>query len=116
MTEDKGNILGTAKISRLLMKFSIPTVMTLMVNCLYNIVDQIFIGHAAGVSGIAATNAAFPMVTISAALALMVGDGTAANISLCLGRKEQEKAERTLGNGVVLLLMAGVILAVVVLL
>ena len=116
MTEDKGNILGSAKISRLLLKFSVPTVMTLMVNCLYNIVDQIFIGHAAGVSGIAATNAAFPMVTISAALALMVGDGTASNISLCLGRKEREDAERTLGNGVTLLFLSAFVLAVSMLL
>lgn len=116
MTEDKGNILGSAKISRLLLKFSVPTVMTLMVNCLYNIVDQIFIGHAAGVSGIAATNAAFPMVTISAALALMVGDGTASNISLCLGRKEREEAERTLGNGVTLLFLSAFVLAAAMLL
>ncbi len=116
MTEDKGNILGSAKISRLLLKFSVPTVMTLMVNCLYNIVDQIFIGHAAGVSGIAATNAAFPMVTISAALALMVGDGTASNISLCLGRKEREEAERTLGNGVTLLFLSALVLVAAMLL
>lgn len=116
MTEDKGNILGSAKISRLLLKFSVPTVMTLMVNCLYNIVDQIFIGHAAGVSGIAATNAAFPMVTISAALALMVGDGTASNISLCLGRKEREEAERTLGNGVTLLFLFALVLVAAMLL
>lgn len=116
MTEDKGNILGSAKISHLLLKFSVPTVMTLMVNCLYNIVDQIFIGHAAGVSGIAATNAAFPMVTISAALALMVGDGTASNISLCLGRKEREEAERTLGNGVTLLFLSALVLVAAMLL
>lgn len=116
VTEDKGNILGSAKISRLLLKFSVPTVMTLMVNCLYNIVDQIFIGHAAGVSGIAATNAAFPMVTISAALALMVGDGTASNISLCLGRKEREEAERTLGNGVTLLFLSALVLVAAMLL
>lgn len=106
------NKLGTEKISKLLLQFSVPTVMTLMVNCLYNIVDQIFIGHAVGITGMAATNAAFPMFTISAALALMVGDGTASNISLCLGKEEQNKAEKTLGNGFFLLLCLSMTLAV----
>ncbi len=104
------NKLGTEKISRLLLQFSVPTVMTLMVNCLYNIVDQIFIGRAVGITGMAATNAAFPMFTISAALALMVGDGTAANISLWLGKGQRKEAEKTLGNGVFLLFWLSVIL------
>lgn len=111
MTEVQENILGTEKIGKLLMKFSVPTVMTLMVNCLYNIVDQIFVGRAVGIDGVAATNVAFPMITISAALALMVGDGCAANISLCLGRKERQEAERTFGNAFVLLLLVGIVLA-----
>ena len=75
METGKENILGTEKISKLLMQFSIPTVLTLIVNCLYNIVDQIFVGRAVGINGVAATNVAFPMITISAALALTVGDG-----------------------------------------
>lgn len=112
MTQTKENILGTEKISRLLLHFSVPTVMTLMVNVLYNIVDQIFIGHSEGVYGMAATNAAFPMMTIGAALALMVGDGCAARISLCLGRKEQEEAEKTFGNAVVLLAFSSILLTV----
>ena len=57
MTETKQNSLGTEPIGRLLLKFSVPTALTLMVNCLYNIVDQIFIGHAVGIKGVAATNA-----------------------------------------------------------
>ena len=56
MTETKQNSLGTEPIGRLLLKFSVPTALTLMVNCLYNIVDQIFIGHAVGIKGVAATN------------------------------------------------------------
>ena len=114
METGKENILGTAKISKLLMQFSIPTVLTLIVNCLYNIVDQIFVGRAVGINGVAATNVAFPMITISAALALMVGDGCAANISLCLGRKERDKAEQTFGNAFVLLILAGDLLAAVI--
>ncbi|MBQ7103151.1 MAG: MATE family efflux transporter, partial [Anaerotignum sp.] len=112
MTEQKQNILGTDPIGRLLLKFSIPTALTLMVNTMYNIVDQIFIGHAAGIGGVAATNVTFPIGIIAAALALMIGDGCAANISLALGRKEQEEADRVFANAVVLLLGAGIFLAV----
>ncbi len=115
MKQTKQNPLATEPIGKLLLQFSVPTMMTLLVNCLYNIVDQIFVGHAVGIDGVAATNIAFPMVTISAALALMLGDGCAANISLCLGKKEQQQAEKILGNGFSLLLLLGIGLAVVVL-
>lgn len=112
MAEQKQNILGTEPIGRLLLKFSVPTALTLMVNYLYNIVDQIFIGHATGITGVAATNVTFPMGIIAASIALLIGDGCAANISLHLGRKEQEEADRTFANAVVLLLTAGLLLAV----
>lgn len=110
LTEQKQNILGTEPIGRLLLKFSIPTTLTLMVNCLYNIVDQIFIGHAVGITGVAATNVTFPISTIAAALALLIGDGCAANISLHLGRREQQEADRTFANAVVLLFSVGLLL------
>ena len=71
MTETKQNSLGTEPIGRLLLKFSVPTALTLMVNCLYNIVDQIYIGHAVGIKGVAATNVTFPIGIIAAALALL---------------------------------------------
>ena len=83
------NPLGTESIGKLLLKFSIPTTLTLLVNSLYNVVDQIFIGQGVGVDGIAATNVTFPLTTIAFALALLIGDGCAANISLCLGRNQQ---------------------------
>ena len=67
MTETKQNSLGTEPIGRLLLKFSVPTALTLMVNCLYNIVDQIFIGHAVGIKGVAATNVTCPIGLIAAA-------------------------------------------------
>ncbi len=110
MTETKQNILGSESIGRLLLKFSIPTTLTLMVNYLYNIVDQIFIGHATGINGVAATNVTFPITIVAAALALLIGDGCAANISLHLGRREQEEADQTFGNAVVLLIGAGLLL------
>ena len=111
MAESKQNILGTDPVGKLILKFSIPTALTLMVNTMYNIVDQIFIGHAAGINGVAATNVTFPIGIIAAALALMIGDGCAANISLSLGRREQEEANRVFANAVVLLLLAGFLLA-----
>ncbi|MBR6543684.1 MAG: MATE family efflux transporter [Anaerotignum sp.] len=111
MADVKQNILGTDPIGRLLLKFSVPTALTLMVNTMYNIVDQIFIGHATGINGVAATNVTFPIGIIAAALALMIGDGCAANISLSLGRKEQEEADRVFANAVVLLFLAGFLLS-----
>ena len=111
MAEQKQNILGTDPIGRLLLKFSIPTTLTLMVNTMYNIVDQIFIGRATGISGVAATNVTFPIGIIAAALALMIGDSCSANISLSLGRREQEEADRVFANAVVLLFLAGFLLA-----
>ncbi len=112
MAETKQNILGTDPIGRLLLKFSVPTALTLMVNTLYNIVDQIFIGHATGIGGVAATNVTFPIGIIAAALALMIGDGCAANISLHLGRREQEEADKVFANAVLLLFGAGFLLVV----
>ena len=110
MAENRQNILGTERIGKLLLKFSVPTTLTLMVNFLYNLVDQVFIGHAAGINGMAATNVAFPITIVAAALALMLGDGCAADISLCLGRGEHEEADRTFGNAVFLLFAAGFVL------
>lgn len=101
------NILGSERIGRLLLKFSVPTALTLMVNSLYNIVDQIFIGHAMGIDGVAATNVAFPLFILAAAFALMIGDGCAANISLALGRGEEDVSERFFANGFLLLLLVG---------
>lgn len=111
MAEEE-NKLGTEPIGRLLLQFSVPTALTLMVNYLYNIIDQIFIGHATGILGIAATNVTFPIGILAAALALLIGDGCAANLSLHLGRGEREAADETFSNAVVLLLFAGVLLAV----
>lgn len=104
------NPLETEKVSKLLMRFSIPTILTLLVNYLYNIVDQIFIGHGVGVEGIAATNVAFPFTTICLSVALLIGDGCAANISICLGRKEQAEADKSFGNAFMMLLLCGILI------
>ena len=83
--EKEENILGTEKISKLILKFSIPTIISMVVNALYNIVDQIFIGRGVGYLGNGATNVVFPITVIAMALAFMIGDGGAAYMSLKLG-------------------------------
>lgn len=107
------NPLGTEPIAKLIRKYSIPTALTLMINYLYNIVDQIFIGQGVGVTGMSATNVAFPLTIIAIAVALMIGDGCAANVSLCLGRKEQETADRIVSHAVTMLVVSGAVIAIV---
>ena len=91
---EKENILGTEKIGKLMKKFAIPCIVSLLVNSLYNIVDQIFIGWGVGYLGNGATNIVFPITMICLAFALMFGDGTSAYLSLKLGEKKKEEAEK----------------------
>ena len=107
--EVKVNPLATESIPKLLLKFSVPTTLTLMVNYLYNIVDQIFVGQGVGITGIAATNVSFPFSIVCTALALLIGDGCAAHISLCLGKKDQQKANKCFGNAFFLLILCGIL-------
>lgn len=105
--KENQNPLGTEPISRLIFKYSVPTALTLMVNYLYNIVDQMFVGQGVGITGMAATNVAFPLTIIATALGLLIGDGGAANISLCLGRREQETADKIASHAVTMLILCG---------
>lgn len=91
-------ILGYAPIGGLLAKFALPSIVAMVVNSLYNVVDQIFIGQSIGHLGTAATTAAFPLTTIAMALSLLVGAGGAALASIKLGEKQEKKAEQILGN------------------
>ena len=100
---NQGNPLGYEKISKLLKGFAIPSIVAMLVSSLYNIVDQIFIGHGVGYLGNAATNVSYPLTTICLAIALLIGVGSAARFSLHLGRKEEEEAARIVGNGVFLI-------------
>ena len=101
------NPFETENIGKLIMKFAIPCVISLVVNSLYNIVDQIFIGQGVGFLGNAATNMAFPLVTISMAFALLLGDGCAAYLSLKLGAGDRDSAARGVGNTLSMLGIAG---------
>ena len=99
------NPLETDPIPKLIVRYAVPTSLTLMVNYLYNIVDQIFVGQGVG------TNIAFPLTILVNAVALMLGDGCAANISLCLGRKEQREADSTISHALTLILASGLLAA-----
>ena len=100
--ENEENILGTEKIGKLIRKFSIPCIISLLVNSLYNIVDQIFIGWGVGPLGNGATNVVFPLTVLCLAFALMLGDGAAAYLSLKLGEKKKEEASKGVANGITL--------------
>ena len=107
------NILGTEKIGKLLFKFSIPGIVSMLVNSIYNLVDQIFIGQGVGYLGNAATNVNFPFVQMMLALSIMVAAGTAANVGLNLGKKQEEEADHFVGTGFIMALTFGILVLVV---
>ena len=100
-------VLGTEKIGKLMWKFSVPAIVSGLVSAAYNIVDQIFIGQGVGDLGMAATNVAFPLVTISTALALLFGVGGASNFNLCMGRGKPEEASEIAGNALSWMVLSG---------
>ena len=107
--------LATEKIGHLMKHYSIPCIISLLVGSLYNIVDQIFIANAAylGSYGNAANTVVFPLTVIALAIAVMIGDGCCAFVSLSLGRKETQDAKRSVGNSVVLAVVSGLILTAI---
>ena len=107
------NPLGYQPIGHLLMRFAIPSVVSMLVNALYNIVDQIFIGTGVGYLGNAATTVSFPLQTIILALGTMIGAGASAYAAIKLGEKREQEAEHTLGNAFFMLVLAGIIIMVV---
>ena len=110
MQTEQQNPLATQKVSSLILKFTIPAIISMMVSSLYNIVDQIFIGQGVGMLGNAATNIAFPVSIICTATALLLGIGSATNFSLHLGAGEKEKSARYAGNGIFLMAVFGLCL------
>ncbi len=105
--------LGKDKISKLLKKFAIPCVISMIVAALYNIVDQIFIGWSdAGAFGNAATNIVYPFTVIALAFALLIGDGAAALFNLSLGAKNNNQANKSIGNGLLLLVGISFVLTI----
>lgn len=104
---------ATEPIGRLIVKFAVPSVIALLVNSLYNIVDQIFIGWGVGYLGNGATNIVFPITIIALALSMMIGNGGAAYLSLKMGEGEVETAKKGVGDAVTLVTIVSILLAVI---
>ena len=99
--EEKSNaFLGTEPLKKLMKKYALPCIISLLVAALYNIVDQIFIANAdyLGSYGNAANTVVFPLTVIALAIAVLIGDGCCAFVSICLGAGEQENAHCSIGN------------------
>ena len=110
---NNGNqFLGTERIGKLMRQYAVPCIISLLVGALYNIVDQIFIANAnyLGSYGNAANTVVFPLTVVALAIAVMVGDGCCAFVSMALDRNEMEKAKRSVGNAVVLIVVSSLAL------
>jgi len=110
---DRSRQLGEAPIPRLLYNFSLPSVIGMLVNASYNVVDRIFIGRGIGSLGIAGVTIGFPMMLVMMAFAMLIGLGGAALISIKLGEKKRDDAERVLGNGFVLLIINSAAISII---
>lgn len=113
--EKEENILGKEKIGKLIRKFSIPCIISLVVNSLYNIVDQIFIGWGVGYLGNGATNVVFPLTMICLAFSLMFGDGSSAYLSLKLGENKKDEAKKGVANGILISIIISILLCIMIL-
>ena len=106
--------LGEEKIPKLLLKFSIPCVMGLLISALYNIVDQIVIGNSElGYLGNAATGVSFPVICIANAFAWCIGDGAASYLSICSGRQDADRAHKCVGTGITVTTIISLVLALI---
>ena len=107
-TMEQKNPLGYSPILSLIKKYSVPSIISMLVMASYNIIDQIFIGNVVGMVGNAATNIAFPLVTLTTAFSQMVGIGTAANFNINMGAKKEEEAKNIIGTGLTLMSIFGI--------
>ena len=115
MEQETNQFLGEEHISKLMQKYAVPCIISLLVGALYNIVDQIFIANASylGSYGNAANTVVFPLTVIALAIAVMIGDGCCAFVSLSLGRKQHETARKSVGNSIVMAIASGLVLCAV---
>lgn len=107
---DTASRLGTAPITPLLIEFSVPAIVAMIVGSLYNIIDRVFIGHAVGSLGIAAVTVAFPVMLLQVAIGVLVGLGSTTLVSIRLGERRRDEAEHIMGNAVVLVIFLAVVL------
>lgn len=115
MDHKSNSFLETEKVSTLMRKYAIPCIISLLVAALYNIVDQIFIANAdyLGSYGNAANTVVFPLTVVALAIAVMIGDGCCAFVSICLGANNKEDAHKSIGNSIVLCVVSSIVLAAI---
>lgn len=110
---ERSKQLGEESVGKLLLKFSIPAIIGMLVNAMYNIVDRVFVGRGVGLNGISATTVAFPIAIIIMALGMLVGIGAGATISIKLGQNKKEEAEHILGNAFILLIIVSIAFTII---
>lgn len=112
---NKNAFLVNEKLTKLMKKYAIPCIISLLVAALYNIVDQIFIANVSylGSYGNAANTVIFPLTVIALAIAVMIGDGCCAFVSICLGAKNSDSAHKSIGNAIILTVVSSLILTVI---
>lgn len=110
---ENSSYLGTERLGVLLRKFAIPCIFSLIISCLYNIVDQIFVGNGVGYLGNAATGVIFPITVVGWGLSLFFGDGAAASLSMNLGKNDTQNIHRSVGNAILGSFLSGVVVIVI---
>lgn len=115
MNETNQSYLATEEVGRLMGRYAVPCIISLLVGALYNIVDQIFIANASylGSYGNAANTVVFPLTVIALAIAVMIGDGCCAFVSLSLGKKNPEDAGCSIGNSILLAILSSIVLCAI---
>lgn len=113
MEQKENNYFGSEKLGKLILKFAIPCILSLLIASLYNLVDQIFIGNGINYLANGATNVVFPITIIALAFSLLIGDGCAAFLSLCQGKGDKEHAHRSVATAIMFSVVIGVIITVV---
>ncbi len=113
--ESKNQFLGTEPVGKLMRQYSIPCIISLLVGALYNIVDQLFIANASylGSYGNAANTVVFPLTVVALAIAVMIGDGCCAFVSISLGKDEPRNATKSVGNAIILTVASSVVLTAI---
>lgn len=113
--EHSNQFLGTERIGKLMRQYAVPCIISLLVGALYNIVDQIFIANASylGSYGNAANTVVFPLTVVALAIAVMVGDGCCAFVSISLGKEEKETAKQSVGNSIIMSIAGSLVLTAV---
>lgn len=109
----ESSYLGTEKSGKLLLKFAVPCIFSLIISCLYNIVDQIFVGNGVGYLGNAAAGVIFPITVIGWGVSLFFGDGAAASLSVSLGKNETKDIHRSVGNSILFSFLGGLVIILI---